>query len=253
MGKLIFSQVSVCSHLGGVPQSQVLSQVSGPRMALGYPLARTGLAYPLVQNRTGIPPPPPPLQDRTALLTICFWSVSVQIFTGIVLDNKKNEQGEPKQHVWVNEPEFNFQLFEQEIPSFESQLLSPRLYLMMYQGGDKGGGPILSGLVLLTWSWSWPGCISRYLSGGKLKLRVVCYIQGHYSPIMSMSAVISSTSPSDGFLVPCLRNAPTYNGRHESGQGGQFCLSLTHKNCNVTLLCVNSYIFQIYIKFLYQS
>ena len=37
MEKILFSQVSVCSHQGGVPQSQVLSQVTGPRSFLGYP------------------------------------------------------------------------------------------------------------------------------------------------------------------------------------------------------------------------
>ena len=78
---------------------------------------------------------------------------------------------------------------------------------MMCQGWGKGDGPVLSGLVL-------PDLAYR-----KIKLRVVYHIQGGYSPILSMRAATSSMSPSDGFLVPCLRNAPTYRGRHDAGAG----------------------------------
>ena len=94
MGKVMFSQVSVRSQVRGVPQSQVLSQVSGPRSFPrgnpspgwgGTPVLTRGEGYPRTeyppgQDRTGVPPswdsatlpagtgyPPPPVpQDRTA-------------------------------------------------------------------------------------------------------------------------------------------------------------------------------------------
>ena len=93
MGKVLFSQVCVCPHLGeGVPQSQILSQVTGPRSFLGggstpvlargysvlaggggvgYPSMGSGWGTPQ-SGQDGVPPSqvrkghPPSPQDRTA-------------------------------------------------------------------------------------------------------------------------------------------------------------------------------------------
>ena len=90
IGKVMFSQVSIHLHPGGVPQSQVLSQVLSrryPSPSLGVPQSQSGRRYPSALVRTqkypklrqhlGTPPQPgqdwgTPLPHQDSRVSTCY-------------------------------------------------------------------------------------------------------------------------------------------------------------------------------------
>ena len=115
MVKVLFSQVSVCPHPGGtpvpgslpgpfqgVPQSQVLSQVTGPRSFLG------GIPW---QGQDGVSPsqdfgPPPPLgQNGRARTCYAVGSMPLAFTQDDFFFRSTFVQRRPKKHLWKIAPE----------------------------------------------------------------------------------------------------------------------------------------------------